>query len=557
MIKFTSVPSKRLSESIGASATSFKLNNVLGWDGEALAAADFGTTLYVVFRNEANTLIEFMEVDPTDIVNESIDITRRGLDYTGDLTTEVTANKLAWVKNDTIVELGASSPQMYQAIKEYVDAIAVAGAPDASTTTKGIAEEATQAETDAGTAAGTAARLFVNPSKVRAKNYNDYVVDTGAADAYAIAPSPAITAYAAGQIFTFKVANANTTASTLNVNGLGAKSIKKSTSNALESNDLSVGQIVTVAYDGTNFQLLAHNDPIFGAFGDGSDGDVTISAPTTLTHDMYYNNLVVTSTLTTAGYRVFVRGTISGAGTVQAGAGTAGSGVTGGAAAAGYFSNTAGSNGGAASTAGTAGTSPTYTLGSNSPAGTGTGGASGNGNAGAASGGAGSRNIPYEFGKLAFTTLHGVIFGQTSLAKIVAQPGAPGGGGGGNTGSNNGGAGGGGGASGGVVFIAARIWAGTFTIKALGGAGGNGTVGTNGGNYGGGGGGGGNGGNGGVSIVVYLTKTWSGTYTLTGGAAGTGAAGGTGSTTAGVIGSNGTAGEDGSHYEYSITSLFR
>lgn len=28
------------------------------------------------------------------------------------------------------------------------------------------------------------------------------------------------------------------------------------------------------------------------AFGDGSDGDVTISAPTTLTRDMYYNNLI-------------------------------------------------------------------------------------------------------------------------------------------------------------------------------------------------------------------------------------------------------------------------
>ena len=51
------------------------------------------------------------------------------------------------------------------ATKAYADALAIAGAPDASTTVKGISEEATQAEILAGTAAGgTSARLFVNPS---------------------------------------------------------------------------------------------------------------------------------------------------------------------------------------------------------------------------------------------------------------------------------------------------------------------------------------------------------------------------------------------------------
>lgn len=49
-------------------------------------------------------------------------------------------------------------------IKDYIDAIAISGAPDASTTTKGLVEEATLAEVDAGTGAGaTGARLFVNP----------------------------------------------------------------------------------------------------------------------------------------------------------------------------------------------------------------------------------------------------------------------------------------------------------------------------------------------------------------------------------------------------------
>lgn len=52
----------------------------------------------------------------------------------------------------------------YFATKRYADSLAISGAPDMSTTQKGIAEEATQAETDAGTTTGgTGARLAVNP----------------------------------------------------------------------------------------------------------------------------------------------------------------------------------------------------------------------------------------------------------------------------------------------------------------------------------------------------------------------------------------------------------
>jgi hypothetical protein len=46
-------------------------------------------------------------------------------------------------------------------------------------------------------------------------------------------------------------------------------------------------------------------------FGDGSDGDVTISSPTTLTSDMFYNNLTVNEDLNTGGYRIFVKGTLT------------------------------------------------------------------------------------------------------------------------------------------------------------------------------------------------------------------------------------------------------
>jgi hypothetical protein len=48
-------------------------------------------------------------------------------------------------------------------------------------------------------------------------------------------------------------------------------------------------------------------------FGFGQDGDVTIASDTTLTRDMYYNNLTINSScdLDTNGYRVFVKGTLT------------------------------------------------------------------------------------------------------------------------------------------------------------------------------------------------------------------------------------------------------
>ncbi len=54
-------------------------------------------------------------------------------------------------------------------------------------------------------------------------------------------------------------------------------------------------------------------------YGDGSDGDVTISSTTTLTRDMYYNNLTVNSsqTLNTNGYRIFVKGILTNNGYIQ------------------------------------------------------------------------------------------------------------------------------------------------------------------------------------------------------------------------------------------------
>ena len=76
-IKPTSVPSKRLAASITASSTSLQLNNILGWDGNALTASDFGSVLYAVLRNDTNTAMELIELDPSTIANSAITINKR------------------------------------------------------------------------------------------------------------------------------------------------------------------------------------------------------------------------------------------------------------------------------------------------------------------------------------------------------------------------------------------------------------------------------------------------------------------------------------------------
>lgn len=88
----------------------------------------------------------------------------------------------------------------------------------------------------------------------------EFAADAGASDTYAATLSPAITAYVTGARYRFKANTANTGAATLNLNGLGAKTIVKlagGITTALADNDIRAGQWVEVVYDGTNLQMLS------------------------------------------------------------------------------------------------------------------------------------------------------------------------------------------------------------------------------------------------------------------------------------------------------------
>jgi len=85
-----------------------------------------------------------------------------------------------------------------------------------------------------------------------------YGVDTGVADAYVVTLSPAPSSLDAGLIVDVKIANTNTTASTINVNGLGAVAIKiflGSVIADIPANAMPAGLVARLIYDGSFFQL--------------------------------------------------------------------------------------------------------------------------------------------------------------------------------------------------------------------------------------------------------------------------------------------------------------
>jgi len=83
------------------------------------------------------------------------------------------------------------------------------------------------------------------------QNTDTINTDTGSADAYAFSTSPATSSYSNGDTFTFKVANANTGASTVDIDSVGAVDITRPNGVALQEGDLLANQIVTIVYNST------------------------------------------------------------------------------------------------------------------------------------------------------------------------------------------------------------------------------------------------------------------------------------------------------------------
>lgn len=81
------------------------------------------------------------------------------------------------------------------------------------------------------------------------------VVTAGTVNALVIANAYPIEAYVLGQKISFKAAFTNSSAVTVNIDGLGAKALVRADGTSLIAADLMAGRVYEASYDGTSFQL--------------------------------------------------------------------------------------------------------------------------------------------------------------------------------------------------------------------------------------------------------------------------------------------------------------
>jgi len=128
----------------------------------------------------------------------------------------------------------------------------------------------------------------------------DKLLTVTGTDTLTATASPALTAYAAGNMFSFVVANTNTSAVTINIDGLGAKSITRTGSTALVAGDMVANQVALIAYDGTRFQLLDAN-----SFTNlNVSGTLGVTGATTLSAALTYGGVTLTNAVTGTGKMV-------------------------------------------------------------------------------------------------------------------------------------------------------------------------------------------------------------------------------------------------------------
>lgn len=122
-----------------------------------------------------------------------------------------------------------------------------------------------------------------------------YAVASGSANAYSVTLNPAPTSYIEGMGVTVKIHTDNTGASTININGLGTKAIKKANGNDVSSGSLKAGSIYTMRYNGSHFVLQ-------GEGGGVEDSDSTISLQKNFLELLTLRELEGLSTGADAGY---------------------------------------------------------------------------------------------------------------------------------------------------------------------------------------------------------------------------------------------------------------
>lgn len=159
------------------------------------------------------------------------------------------------------------------ATKWYVDWVAIAGAPDSSTATKGITKlDTAPASPTNPIAIGVNSPAFIGGGTLGTPGSGNkmmtqtglqawselYGTDSGWDDAYVVALTPTLTSYTTGQSLFFKPSTTNTGACTVDF-WPWVKNIKTKDWNDPQNGVIRANMIVEVFYDGTNFVLATED----------------------------------------------------------------------------------------------------------------------------------------------------------------------------------------------------------------------------------------------------------------------------------------------------------
>jgi hypothetical protein len=131
-------------------------------------------------------------------------------------------------------------------------------------------------------ATGIAFALLPNETKLQRGTVN-FSVDTGTANSYVVTLDASITTYTDGLQVVFRPLNSNTDISTINLNGIGVRSIRLTDSNPIQAGDISAGAIIDVRYStATGFFHLTPNSAIY-AHDAGVSADAAAASAGTAT----------------------------------------------------------------------------------------------------------------------------------------------------------------------------------------------------------------------------------------------------------------------------------
>lgn len=218
-------------------------------DGIALAAND-----RVLVKNQSNAVTNgIYTAQTTSWVREP--------DFDG--ARDAVQGTTVQIENGTIQALtwwNVTTPNPFVIAQDAVNFgqtfISLTPVSQATETAAGIAEIATQAETNT----GTDDLRFVTPLKLAgaiSRAGPAAVVSTGSANAYVVTYSPTIGALVTGKVYPWITNFANTAACTVNINGTGAKPIKTIIGADPPSGYIPSGSPILTLYDGTNMVIIS------------------------------------------------------------------------------------------------------------------------------------------------------------------------------------------------------------------------------------------------------------------------------------------------------------